>query len=94
MVDFYIYAVRMDQAGQHIESVQVIKNGKSLNDVTVNSRQFVAELIGSGLASFKTITLVNNKWVYGADVHVINNIFITTDPNKTKIDNLSHLPRF
>lgn len=95
MALYYISAVRMDANNQHIEYVKIIKGGKGAADATVNSRQFVAELISDGATKFKTITLnAANQWVNGADVHVIDNIYLTTDRNSTRRDNLGSLPRF
>ncbi|MGC0860007.1 hypothetical protein WKG86_13495 [Pantoea agglomerans] len=48
----------------------------------------------AGKATFKTITFVNGQWVYGANVHVIDDIYLTTDPNSTTRDNLGNLPVF
>ncbi|HCU0429591.1 TPA: DUF3892 domain-containing protein [Serratia marcescens] len=95
MALYYISAVRMDTSNQHIESVKIIKGGKGGADATINSRQFVAELINDGAARFQTITKnAAGEWVYGADVHVIDDIYLTTDRNNTKRDNLGSLPKF
>lgn len=56
MTLYYISAVRMDASNQHIEYVKIIKGGKGEADTTINSRQFVAELINDGATKFKTIT--------------------------------------
>lgn len=94
MADFYISGIRRDSTGQHIQYVKIIKAGKGNKDASINSRQFVAELIKASKATFKTITLVNGQWVYGANVHVIDDIYLTTDPNSTTRDNLGKLPVF
>lgn len=95
MALYYISAVRMDAKNQHIEFVKIIKGGKVEAEATINSRQFVAELINDKAADFKTITKNSaNQWVNGADVHVIDNIYLTTDRNSTKRDNLGSLPKF
>ena len=94
MADFYISGIRRDSTGQHIQYVNIIKAGKGNKDASINSRQFVAELIKASKATFKTITLVNGQWVYGANVHVIDDIYLTTDPNSTTRDNLGNLPVF
>lgn len=94
MADFYISGIRRDNAGQHIQYVKIIKAGNGAKDASINSHQFVAELINAGKTSFQTITYVNDKWVYGAMVHVIDGIYLTTDPNDTKRDNLGNLPTF
>lgn len=36
----------------------------------------------------------NNRMRVGANVHVIDEIYLTTDPNSTTRDNLESLPRF
>lgn len=95
MAHFYISAVKMDDSRQHIQWVKLIKAGKNSDHATVNSRQFVAELISEGAATFQTITKGSDgQWVYGATVHDIDGVYITTDANKTKRDNLGNLPEF
>ncbi|MBC4011455.1 DUF3892 domain-containing protein [Morganella morganii] len=94
MTDFYISAIRMDKTGQHIEFVKVIKAGNTANQATLNSRQFVAELINTTKVEFKTIRLVNNKWIYGSIVKATSAGYITTAPNGTTLDNLGNLPTF
>ena len=95
MEDFYISAIKMDSNNQHIEFVKIHENlGKKIGPGTVNSRAFVGELIRKGKAEFKTITYNKEKksWSVGAKVEVMTDDFITTDPNKTKHDNLGNLP--
>ena len=97
MEDFYISAIKMDSNNQHIELVKIHENlGKKIGPDTVNSRAFVGELIRKGKAEFKTITYNKEKksWSVGAKVEVMTDDFITTDPNKTKHDNLGNLPTF
>lgn len=99
MTDFYISAIRMDSEGQHIEWVKTHKNvdNKSLDTKgSVNSRKFISELIKTGKVTFQTViwNSAMNKWTIGAGVEVMDNGFITTDPNKTKSDNLGSLPKF
>jgi nitrous oxidase accessory protein NosD len=93
MADFYITAVRMDSTGQHIQDVQIYKAGGKTP--SINSRQFVGELISTGKVSFSTLTKnARGEWVIGAKVEVMSDGYITTDPNRTKRDNLGNLPRF
>ncbi|BEN45643.1 DUF3892 domain-containing protein [Serratia marcescens] len=99
MTDFYISAIRMDSKGQHIEWVKTHKNidNKSLDlEGSVNSRKFVGELISSGKITFRTVTWNQStkKWDIGAVVEVMASGYITTDPNKTELDNLGNLPKF
>ena len=95
MAHFYISAVKMDDSRQHIQWVKIIKAGKNSEQATINSRQFIAELISKGAATFQTILKGSDgKWVYGATVHDIDGVYLTTDANKTKRDNLGNLPEF
>lgn len=99
MTDFYISAIRMDSTGQHIEGVKTHKktSDTSLEPTgSVNSRQFIGELISTGRVEFRTVIWDSNdkKWAIGAKVEVMADGYITTDPNKTKKDNLGNLPKF
>lgn len=99
MTDFYISAVRMDSKGQHIEWVKTHKNvdNKSLEpEGSVNSRKFIGELINTGKITFRTVIWNQSTklWDLGSVVEVMANGYITTDPNKTKFDNLGNLPTF
>lgn len=94
MTDFYISGICRDSTGKHIQDVKIIKASKNGKEASVNSRQFVAELLKAGKATFKTIIYADGKWVYGANVHVIEDIYLTTDPNSTTRDNLGKLPVF
>ncbi len=94
MANFYITAVRMDASNTHIDYVQIVQHGKAYSSRTINSRQFVAELIYSGLATFQTAIFNSGDWQYGATVHVVDGVFLSTDRNSTKRDNLGNLPRF
>ncbi|EMH6514335.1 TPA: DUF3892 domain-containing protein [Raoultella planticola] len=97
MEDFYISAIKMDSTNQHIELVKVHENkGDKVGPGTINSRAFVGQLIKTGKIEFKTITWNKSteKWSVGAKVEVMSDGYITTDPNKTKRDNLGNLPTF
>ncbi|EBH8662577.1 DUF3892 domain-containing protein [Salmonella enterica subsp. enterica serovar Luke] len=97
MEDFYISAIKMDSTGQHIDQVKVHENkGDKVGPSTINSRAFVGQLIKTGKINFKTITWnkTTEKWSVGAKVEVMADGYITTDPNKTKCDNLGNLPKF
>lgn len=91
---FYITAVRMNQANTHIDSVKIVQAGKRMNEATINSRQFVAELINKNAAEFKTWVRIDGEWKVGAQVHVVDDVYLSTDRNSTKRDNLANLPRF
>ncbi|EEE0456077.1 TPA: DUF3892 domain-containing protein [Raoultella ornithinolytica] len=99
MVDFYISAIKMDSAGQHIESVKVHKinrDGSWNTAGSISSRKFISDLISMGKASFMTVVKNSStgKWNLGAKVEAMGDGYITTDPNKTKLDNLGNLPKF
>ena len=97
MEDFYISAIKMDSTNQHIEFVKVHENkDDKIGPATVNLRAFVGQLISTGKVEFKTITWnkTTEKWSVGAKVEVMTDGYITTDPNKTKRDNLGNLPNF
>lgn len=92
MADFYVAGIRKDKTTGHIQQVQVIKNGSAKRLTT--DREFVANLISIGRTTFQTIFLENNKWRYGAMIHVIDEVFIATDANASLKDNLDSLPHF
>jgi len=99
MTDFYISAIRMDSNDQHIEWVKTHKktSDNSLDTAgSVNSRKFIFELISTGKVTIKTVTWnpSTKKWAIGAKVEATKSGYITTDPNKSKVDNLGNLPNF
>ncbi|MCQ3002606.1 DUF3892 domain-containing protein [Pseudomonas syringae] len=96
MTDFCISAVRYDNDGNHIQAVRVHQDkGSSVGPALTSDREFVADLILLGKASFQTITKdSNNKWQDGALIHVLDGKYLSTDPNSLARDNLGKLPRF
>ena len=96
MADFCITAVRYNEDRSHIEYVRV--NEEKPEKIGTNrtvSRAFVADLIRLGKATFQTRTKTPEcKWKLGAPVHLIEEIYLTTDRNSTKRDNLGNLPEF
>ncbi|KPG95950.1 hypothetical protein AEQ67_18575 [Pseudomonas sp. RIT-PI-q] len=92
MTDFYVSGIRKDKATGHIQQVQVIKNGSSKRLTT--DREFVANLITIGRTTFQTIFWDKDQWRYGAMIHVIDDLFISTDANALVQDNLDSLPHF
>jgi len=96
MVDFCITAVRYSQDHSHIEFV--IVNEEKPKEIGLNrmvSRAFVADLIRLNKATFQTrVKTSEGKWAVGAPVHCIEDIYLTTDKNNTKRDNLGNLPEF
>jgi hypothetical protein len=96
MADFCITAVRYNTNRSHIEFVRVCeeKPGEIGPSRTV-SRAFVADLIRLGKVTFQTRTKSSEgKWRVGAQVHLIEDIYLTTNKNSTKRDNLENLPEF
>ena len=101
MADFCITAVQYNKDRSHIEFVEVreeIDRGGQ-HRIGVNprivTRAFVADLIRRRNASFQTRTrTTDNAWKKGADVHVIEGEYLTTDKNSTTRDNLGNLPEF
>jgi hypothetical protein len=102
MADFCITAVQYSENRKHIEWLTVNeevpgKNGQpgSIGSDRVVSRAFVADLIRLKKATFQTRTVTKEgKYRVGAQVHVIDEVFLTTDKNSTKRDNLENLPEF
>ncbi|HEI6793851.1 MULTISPECIES: DUF3892 domain-containing protein [Enterobacteriaceae] len=97
MADFCITAVRYNQERSHIAYVRVNeeKPGKKIGPDRTVARAFVADLIRLKKATFQTRTKTpEGKWREGAQVHLIDDIYITTDKNGTKRDNLENLPEF
>ncbi|HHA2786220.1 TPA: DUF3892 domain-containing protein [Stenotrophomonas maltophilia] len=96
MTDFCITAVRYSSNGSHIEYVYVNEElpGK-IGSNRVVPRAFVADLIRMKKATFQTrVETPEGKFRVGAAVHVIDDQYLTTDPNSTKRDNLGNLPQF
>ncbi|RMT90390.1 hypothetical protein ALP41_02135 [Pseudomonas savastanoi pv. nerii] len=96
MADYCISAVSYESQGRHIDWVRVHKDlGDSIGDGMVCSRAFVADLISSNKATFQTIVPGDNKkWKDGSRIHVIDKIYLATNSNSTKRDNLGSLETF
>lgn len=95
MPDFAVIAVRYNQAKTHIEFVKVARLLPGvLGAHRTVPRAFIADLINVGKSTFKTYVPRDGKYYSGADIHVIDDEFITTDPNIRKRDNLENLPEF
>ncbi|EGJ9766550.1 DUF3892 domain-containing protein [Escherichia coli] len=96
MADFYITAVKYDENHEHIVKVKTRQrvDGK-VKAPSINSRQFIVELINTGKVSFWTgLQDSEGRWGKGADVTVTSTGFLTTSPNNTTRDNLGELPEF
>lgn len=96
MYDYAITAVRYDSTETHIEAVRVHKDrGSSIGDAMVCDRAFVADLITNNKATFQTVVRgTSSAWQNGAHIHVIDDVYLSTDPNGRKKDNLGNLPTF
>jgi len=92
--DFWITAVKTND--QHITYVRVRRNYPTiLGAERTVARGFVADLINIGKATFCTsVKNAEGKWTQGAHVHVLDDEFLTTDPNSKLKDNLGKLPEF
>lgn len=98
MADFCITAVRYSKDRSHIEYVHVREEKqqqKTISSPRIVSRAFVADLIRLNKASFQTrVEKSDGTWSRGADVHLIDDEYLTTDSNSTTRDNLENLPEF
>lgn len=96
MADFCITDVRYNDERSHITYVKVREEKFSkIGLPRTVSRAFVADLIRLQLATFQTrVWTTDGKLRVGAHVHVIDEIYLTTDQNSTTKDNLGSLPEF
>ncbi len=96
MADFCITGVRYNHDHTHIDYLRVREELPSTvgHNRTVQ-RAFVADLIRLGKATFQTRTETpEGKWRLGAQVHLVDEIYLTTNRNSSKRDNLENLPEF
>jgi hypothetical protein len=96
MIDFCITAVKYNHDRSHIDSVRVREEkGRELGPNRTVPRAFVADLIRLKKASFQTrLQTSEREWRVGAEVHLIDGEYLTTDKNSKKWDNLENLPEF
>lgn len=96
MTDFCITAVRYSADKKHIDYVLVSENlPKAFGTKRAVPRGFVADLIRLKKATFSTwVSNGKGESEKGADVHVVEEIYLTTDANSKKRDNLENLPTF
>lgn len=96
MTDFCITRVRYDSARQHINYLEVSENlPKEFGTKHTVARGFVADLIRLKKATFSTwVKNSDGGYSKGADVHVVDDIYLSTDRNSSKRDNLGSLPEF
>ncbi|UVL33283.1 hypothetical protein LOY43_20240 [Pseudomonas sp. B21-041] len=96
MADFCITAVKYSNDRKHIEWL-VVKEEKptSIGLDRIVARAFVADLIRLNKATFQTRTATTDgKYKVGAQVHVIDEVYLTTNKNNSKRDNLENFPEF
>lgn len=99
MTEYYVTAVRYDKDNSRIVALQVrrrIFEGSKVGPRVGSSREFIADLILSKTATFKT-GLYNQRekmWEPGSLVHVVGEIFLSTDCNDKTKDNLGELRYF
>lgn len=96
MADFGVLAVRYNTDRTHIEYLRVAQDlPDSFGAKRIVSRGFVADLIRMNKATFKTwVKKPEGGWRSGADIHVLDDEYLSTDPNNRKRDNLGNLPEF
>ncbi|WP_158090597.1 DUF3892 domain-containing protein [Pseudomonas sp. B10(2017)] len=97
MADFCITKVKYSADKSHIQELIVreeIPSKSKIGEERRVDRAFVADLIRLGKARFQTRIWNGKYWTTGADVHLIENEFLTTDRNSRKRDNLENLPTF
>ncbi|RIZ35928.1 hypothetical protein AXX04_05210 [Pseudomonas aeruginosa] len=96
MADFCITAVRYNKEKSHIEYVKVREEkAKTIGAPRTVARAFVADLIRLDKATFQTrVKTADDTWTRGADVHLIDDEYLTTDRNSIERDNLGNLPEF
>ncbi len=97
MANFCITHVKYSSNGKHIEWLGVCEEfpkKKTIGPMRLVQRAFVASLINQELATFITRTWnpKTEKWKKGADVHVMEKKYLTTERNSDKRDNLGALP--
>ena len=88
MADFCITKVRYNANGEHIDFVVVREQKfKTLGPGRAAARGFIADLIRLDLATFETKTEnADGSWNDGSKVHVIDDIYLSTDRNTSKKD--------
>ncbi|WP_336346844.1 hypothetical protein [Pseudomonas monsensis] len=96
MTDFCITAVKYDAERKHINFVEVSQNlPEKFGTKRAIPRGFVADLIRMNKATFATwVKHADGKFYKGADVHVVEEFYLSTVRNSSKRDNLGNLPEF
>lgn len=96
MATFCITAVRYSANKDHIELVKVREElPEKIGAEQIVPRAFVAALIRRTNTSFITrFKTPEGLYKTGADVVVLEDIYLTTDKNSRKRDNLGELPTF
>lgn len=96
--DYGITAVKYNSEHTHIEKAEVrrISSDNTLGNPEYWPRINVVSEIELN-RKFVTITLENNQWVAGQDIHIVkvNGVkYIRTDKDETASDNLENLPEY
>lgn len=96
MADFGVIAVRYNSERTHITYVRVAEDlPAKFGPYRTVDRGFVADLIRMNKATFKTwVKNSEGKFAPGADIHVLEDQFLSTDRNSKTRDNLGSLPEF
>jgi hypothetical protein len=99
MTDYYVTAVRYDEKKSHITHVHVRHRNRAeltVGAAMVSSREFVANLITTETANFRTAVWNTDTkvWNGGERIHVVGESFLSTDRNGQVKDNLGELKEF
>ena len=97
MTEYWIIAAAYSEEEQHISWVMLTRSvDDKVKDAWLADREYVADLINTGSATFKTATRnrQTKQFEARANVHVYDETFLSTDGNDTELDNLNSLPRF
>lgn len=97
MAEYFIIAVAYSEDEQHIDWLLIGREVDSmLSLLSVAHRQFVVDLIDSGSASFRTVTLDKSKNAFrpGSYVQTYDKIYLTTVRDALEENNLENLPVF
>jgi len=96
--DYLITAVRFNNAGTHIEAVQIrTDNGDTAGSASNASRAQVVAWLESRYTFCTATKASDGNWQKGAPVKIVvidNQNFIKTKADRTKADNLDYLPTF
>ena len=70
-------------------------NEKATNKCTKQQMlEYIKENPNGAKTKYLKKTVLGNRWIEGTSIHVVDNIYLCTIPNKIKKDNLENLPKF